>query len=301
LRTVADDLVERVAAAATRGRESSDALAVRPLAGGMNNTVYVVSSDGERYCAKVFRGDRRRWAPREWWALNHLGRMCPGIAPAPIGCEEAADGVVVVMEFIAGRPLDGVAATLRDIESVAIRLKELYALPATGSPGDPGLALGSPDKVVARLRDDWPGLKQAPEGDIQCAAQTLWKTWLGGPDPDKVTAPARLVFCRGDGNLRNWLRAGNQLRLIDFEYSGWTVREFDLADMIEHVAGRGIGEDAWQVLLDSLGLDAAARAVVAAGRRTYAIFWLMKLWSAPAELADQVDHTVRVFAGDAAA
>ena len=300
-------MLRRVAAAATRVAAEVDGLQIAPLDGGRNNEVVAVSSDASRWCAKVFRDDRRRWAGREWWGLDYLARTRPGLAPRPIGRADVVGTRVVVMELVTGTSVAGGTATRRDIEQIGGQLAELYALGRAELPEDPGPAMGCPERIVARVRAGWLCRPPPRRDELGRAAHALWRTWLGSSDADRLPALEKRVFGRGDGNLRNWLRSGDELRLVDFEYSGWTSREFDLADTIEHVAAREIEEDSWQVLLDGLKLDATARAHVAAGRRTYALFWLTKLRSipgsgAPAEqtrhdFALQLERAERVFSG----
>ncbi len=310
---VSVEAVARVAAATDVQTEHVvGEIELRRLGGGLNNPVVGVSAGDARWCAKIFRGSRQQWAAREWWALEFLARKRAGLAPQPEAVVHTDDATtVVVMEFVEGEPIAPATAPLDDFEDIAECLSALYAIPREQTKDDPGLAMGSPEKIVARVRNQWPGLEHDPRDELQRRAHELWRIWLSGEDADIVLEPKPLVFCRGDGNLRNWMRANGQLRLIDFEYSGWTTRDFDLADTIEHVSGRDVGETPWEALLAGLALDSAERARIAAGRRTYAIFWLMKLWppradGAPpelqhAEFAGQVERAERVLSTTAPA
>jgi phosphotransferase family enzyme len=62
------------------------------------------------------------------------------------------------------------------------------------------------------------------------------------------------VFGRGDPNLRNFLWNGHTLRLVDFEYAGWSDRAHELADLIEHPESRATPDSSWQAFIDRFDL-----------------------------------------------
>ena len=70
-------------------------------------------------------------------------------------------------------------------------------------------------------------------------AHALWQTWRKGDDPALLLEPAPQAFSRGDPNLANCSWSLQRLRIVDFEYSGWSDRATDLADLVEHVQSRG--------------------------------------------------------------
>jgi thiamine kinase-like enzyme len=89
-------------------------------------------------------------------------------------------------------------------------------------------------------------------------------------------APA--VFSAGDGNLANYLWDGLRLRRLDFEYSGWSDRAVDLADLVEHDGSRATPDDEWDAVVEGFALPPPEQARFAAARRLWALFWTVLLW-----------------------
>jgi len=116
-------------------------------------------------------------------------------------------------------------------------------------------------------------------------ANSLVAAWLKGSDPGILAQPASLVFCRGDPNLANCLWDGQHLRIVDFEYSGWNDRAFDLADLVEHVQSRGTPDEEWAWFVEQFALSPDERMRFQAAQQLIALFWLLKLWP-PREVSE---------------
>lgn len=111
-----------------------------------------------------------------------------------------------------------------------------------------------------------------------------WTAWAAGADPKILSEPAPPVLGQGDPNLTNCLWDGEQLRLIDWEYAGWSNQPYELALMVEHVQSRRTPDETWQSFLDLSGLTTSGHRRTLAARRLVAWFWLVTFWS-----AEQVD------------
>lgn len=71
-----------------------------------------------------------------------------------------------------------------------------------------------------------------------------------------------------DPNLANYLWDGHRIRIVDFEDAGRSDPEFELADLVEHLAARRTDWTGFLAMFDHDSdrlLDA---------RRLFAIFWL---------------------------
>jgi hypothetical protein len=131
---------------------------------------------------------------------------------------------------------------------------------------------GAPVVVMERL----PGvpLGEAPTALAQTAA-------LGAALRRLYAVPPAAVREAGIGERRYGLREQPAVvatcRLVDFEDAGLSDPAYELADHIEHLAGRLIGGYDADALVDAVGLDAAARERISAYRPLWAGFWLAML------------------------
>jgi thiamine kinase-like enzyme len=101
---------------------------------------------------------------------------------------------------------------------------------------------------------------------------------LGSGDQETLAGVGARVFVRGDPNLANCLWDGREVRLIDFEYSGWGERAFDLADLTEHVQSRNTPDETRDAFVAGFGLTAGEWGRFRASQRLMACFWVLRLW-----------------------
>ena len=84
---------------------------------------------------------------------------------------------------------------------------------------------------------------------------------------------------RGDPNLANCSCSRQRLRIVDFEYSGWSNRAVDLADLVEHVQSRGTPDESWEWFVEQFRMSGSEQKRLLAARRLSALFWVMKMWA----------------------
>lgn len=87
--------------------------------------------------------------------------------------------------------------------------------------------------------------------------------------------PQLSVVSIADLNPANVLRDGSVCRLVDFEDGGLSDPAFELADHVEHLAGRGIYDP--EALIEAVGITHEDRKRLEQWRRYWAIFWLVML------------------------
>lgn len=80
-----------------------------------------------------------------------------------------------------------------------------------------------------------------------------------------------------DLNPANILWDGETCRLVDFEDGGLTDPAYELADHIEHLAGRQSGVFDCDALVEAVGLTAREQQRMRAYRPLLAVFWLSML------------------------
>lgn len=218
-------------------------------------------------------------AEREWACLELLAAHAPGVAPRPLRRETDGYAPVVIMERLPGRPLGGVPLTEGQTTSLGRALRRLYSIPL-----DAVVAADIPERLygpstlptavtewliasddLSQCRD--PGLVQA---GVDAAID--WLTTAGGPP-----APQLSALGISDLNPANVIWDGATCRLVDFEDGGLTDPAYELADHVEHIAGRLAGVFNTVALLDAVGLSHEERARMRAYRPLWAAFWLAML------------------------
>lgn len=99
--------------------------------------------------------------------------------------------------------------------------------------------------------------------------------WLGRSDT--LPEPQLVALGIADLNPANVIWDGSTCRLVDFEDGGLTDPAFELADHVEHLAGRVAGVFDSTALVAAVGLSAEERERMRAYRPLWAAFWLAML------------------------
>jgi Phosphotransferase enzyme family len=225
---------------------------------------------------KRFRSWDRREPVREWTALVLLAEFAPGLAPAPVRADLAADPPVVEMSRLPGVQLGGSPLTAAQADALVLALGRLWnAVPGTRLAG-----LGDAGLNAARLARQVTGMLTAHHAVDQHGL--VRRAWQAGADWFSSGALNRLdggdpVLGQGDSNLANFLWDGTEVRIVDFEDSGPSDRAFELADLVEHISAWSDAGLPADVLLGSFDLTAAEQCRVREYRRLCALFWLMLL------------------------
>jgi hypothetical protein len=221
---------------------------------------------------------------REWQALTLLDCYVPGIAPAPLTADLAADPPVVVMTRLPGQPLRGGVVSPRQIKAMAQTLARMFdAVPAS-------VATELPDRrwsqrpAEAAIRSAIHGLRADVPAEIR-GALTEGLRWLDtGPFGSGGRPDVPPVFGHADGNLANFLWDGDGIRIVDFEDSGRSDRAYELADVTEHVASWVDTDFDVSLFLGHVSLSPAEQRRLIECRRLVALLWL------PALAAEDPEH-----------
>jgi Phosphotransferase enzyme family len=245
-------------------RAGSEDVAVRPLTGGLNNTVFAVTlPDGTPACCKLFRSSDRHADEREWNALCLLRDANAELAPIPLYHEPGA----VLMSFVHGEGLGGTSLDLTQVQILANRLDRLYSFPV---PASMPVVIDAVDGVE-RIR----GLHGTVASDDP--ALGVAGKWLATTEPDELKTLDMSVFGRGDPNLANCLWHPPVLSFVDWEYSGRTSRAFELGDLIEHIQSRATSDATWEAFVETFDLTRSEKHSLALTRRLMSVYWLLLL------------------------
>ncbi|WP_405063398.1 aminoglycoside phosphotransferase family protein [Kribbella sp. NBC_01505] len=187
---------------------------------------------------------------REWAALELLADAVPDLVPTPL----ARGPLWVTMSVIPGEPLTD-PATPAQVSALGVALDTLWSVTPTLVPLDLSALVERTYAALdpLRARDDVIGRAAA------ACAELDWSSLLTVHDP---------VVAHGDPNLANYLWDGTTLRIVDFEDAGLGDRTVELANLLEHLAGRRTD---WTPLLHRWPVD-PSRLLTA--RTLWAAFWL---------------------------
>lgn len=215
-------------------------------------------------------------ADREWACLTLLAEHAPGLAPRPLRRETEDGAPVVVMERLPGEPLGQAALIPEQSQSLGRALRRLYDVPLeavraarmTERLYGPSTLPGAVTEWLGDSHD----LAQCRDPDLVATAVDAALAWLG--EPEGLPEPKLLTLGIADLNPANVLWDGETCRLVDFEDGGLTDPGYELADHVEHLAGRLPGVFDPGALVDAAGLSHDERERMVAFRPLWAAFWL---------------------------
>lgn len=217
---------------------------------------------------------------REWACLTLLAAYAPGLAPTPLRRETDPDGApVVVMERIPGEPLGDAPLTAAQTGSLGRALRRTYDVPreAVLRAGITERLYGPSTlpKTVTEWLSDSCDISACQDPGLVGRGIDAALTWLA--KPGKLPDPQLSAIGISDRKPANILWDGHTCRLVDFEDSGLSDPAYELADHVEHIAGRLDGVFDPDALVDAVGLAADERERVRAYRPLWAAFWLAML------------------------
>ncbi len=225
----------RVTSSAATGNWKWQEWSIAPVDGGMNNRLFRATAPAADVAIKFTMRDARDRAGREWAALKFLAEHAPDLAPHPILLDRSSYAhQVIVQSWLAGDASASLPANDPAWHALCQHLLKIHSLPA--SPDHPAihpvvLYVTSPADALQAIRaqhsrlspEEWaPGVNDL----ITKAHSAPWPHW---PQPP-------LRFCRGDPNIRNFIRRANAWASVDWEYSGWGDPAFEIADFLVHAA-----------------------------------------------------------------
>ncbi len=247
----------------------------RPRSGARSTPRSTHSVDiGADQVRKTFRDHDRGEAEREWFALVHLARHAPGLAPEPLAAGVSEDPAWIEMSRLSGAT--PAVWTEADHDAVVAVLTRLWAVPAGRVPEQHGSPAFDPT-FWRRLLATTPEPTEPALRDVYREAQR----WLNGTDVDRLLAGGgSVVFGQGDPNIDNILidhdaRGHRTARLVDFEDAGRSRQSFELANVIEHLANRGCG------FASVAGRFDVPAAELRQSRRLVATYWFARLLGDP--------------------
>lgn len=210
--TTIEDVLGRVSL--WRGRD----VEVSELSGGLTNTNYLVRADSERYVVRIPGASTELLAvDRANERHNAAAAATTGVSPRILEVLEDVD--VIVIDYIEGRTMSG--ETLRDramSPRIAAALRRLHAGPRFLRDFDmfrlTEFYLGVCAEHEVRIPDGFAERRD----DVDAIERAL------------AASPLPRVPCHNDLLAENYIDDGEQLWIVDFEYSGNNDPTFELGD-----------------------------------------------------------------------
>jgi hypothetical protein len=292
--------VLRAHAARAAGEDQLLTIGAQPLSGGRNNAAYQWESADGPVCVKIYRVDDRRRAEREWLSLDFLSGHHVQGAPAPLWADPDPGQPAIAMTFLPGRPFPETGDRRGPLRALAAVQRQYAELPLPAE-----LAalerIDSASHYIHRITSIWaPVISSHPRDALTRDLLQILSEWEDSGDAAVLAEPARRIFSRGDSNLLNWLWDGASIRVVDYEFAGYSDLAFDCADLTEHISSReaGIDDQAWAEIVSLAGLSGHDRRRFEAARRTCALRWLAVLWkqrdTRTEEFTSQFDRVCRL-------
>lgn len=272
--------VLRAHAARTAGEDQLLAIGAQPLSGGRNNAAYQWESPEGPVCVKIYRVDDRCRAEREWLSLNFLSAHRVQSAPLPLWADPDARQPAVGMTFLPGRPFPETGDRQEPLRALAVVQRQYAEL---SLPGELATLerIDSASHYIHRITGIWaPVIRSQPRDALTRDLLQILSTWEESSDAAVLSEPTRRIFSRGDSNLLNWLWDGTDIRVVDYEFAGYSDLAFDCADLTEHISSRqaGIDDQAWAEIIGLAELGGTDQRRFEAAQRTSALRWLAVLW-----------------------
>ena len=218
-------------------------------------------------------------ADREWGCLNLLWEHARGVAPQPLRREHENDSPVVVMERLPGDPLGHTSLTAEQTASLGHALRSLYSVPVEHIVAAGIMERRYGPSTLPQLLPEWLSEtydhSECQDPQVVAAGVEAAVEWLSGADA--LPTPRLVALGISDLNPANILWDGQTCRLVDFEDGGLTDPAYDMADHVEHIAGRLAGVFDPEALASAVGLSDDERERMRAYRPLWASFWLAML------------------------
>ncbi|WP_328993075.1 aminoglycoside phosphotransferase family protein [Kribbella sp. NBC_01245] len=236
----------------------------------MANSTHTIEVDGS-IVRKHYRSWERGEPDREWTTLTLLAAHAPGLSPLPLRRTTEAPGLE--MTRVPGEPLLA-ARGATAIGALSLAIRRLHSAIPRRILDELPLRIGHAGEMHDLLRDRFAVPRPMPDPDVRRAVED-GRTWLASRAPALLaTADALPVFGHGDPNLANYHWDGERVRVLDFEEAGRSDLAYELADAVEHLAGRTHGDLDEPALLAEFDLTSVERARLHEARRLLSLFWL---------------------------
>ncbi|GAB3474106.1 aminoglycoside phosphotransferase family protein [Amycolatopsis cihanbeyliensis] len=273
--------------------EALPGLRLRPLTGGRNNRVFAWDSPDGEVCLKLYRTDKRDRAACEYQALTHVAACGVTAAPRPLWHDPDPELPAVAMSMVPGQPVPELAEPTSSLPAVVAVLGSLRELPLGPFVDIP--RVDSATTYMKRIIEVWPGqLDEYADEPVTADMRSLLDAWHEHDDAAVLAEPAPRIFSRGDSNLLNWLWHEPDVRVVDWEFVGYSDTAYDAAELVEHPSAHAIDDERWISLLPDLGInDDTTRRRFLAAQRTVALRWLSVLWKRRNKRADEFEYQVK--------
>jgi len=218
-------------------------------------------------------------ADREWRCLNLIWEHAPGIAPRPLRRETVNGHPVVIMERLRGDPLGLKPLTAEQTESLGQALRCIFDTPveqiAAAGISERRYGPSTLPRALTGWLNETHDFSHCQDPTQVADGVEAAREWLARPQV--LPAPRLVGLGISDLNPANIIWDGRTCRLVDFEDGGLTDPAYDLADHVEHIAGRITSVFDPEALSAAVGLSEDEGERMRAYRPLWAAFWLAML------------------------
>ncbi|OLT30499.1 hypothetical protein BJF79_09655 [Actinomadura sp. CNU-125] len=189
----------------------------------------------------------------------------------------------ITMSRLPGHALQTVPPPAEEVALIADARRRMHAAIPADAVLDMPYAISHARVEVPKLRR-WEALAAVNMARAQDSrspepgrALDAARNWLAGPEPRRlVSEPGDVCFGQSDPNIRNFIKDGSTLQIVDFEDSGRSDQATELADLLEHVTLRGIPSSDWSEAIGAACSSPQSTERLLMARRMKAAYWLLR-------------------------
>jgi len=215
------------------------------IVGGMNGLVYHAEREiGYPLAVKICQRDKRNRAGREYAAMQALDAAGSGVSPKPLYIAPdppGLPGAAIISEWLAGKMLEAYpppqdqASWLAILESLA-QVHSLTPEESSLKLSNAATSIREPEDMLREINAQFARLPEGKIGQLErnqlehlvaVATRSTPLRW-------KQSSPISLIHC--DSNPNNMIEYDGEIRLVDWENSGWADPAFDIADICANPA-----------------------------------------------------------------
>ena len=222
---------------------------IRPMAGGFNNRIYEVDTDGGSYLLKVYPHDRVRRLEREYTAMRRLS-ILEGV-PIALSADARAAGLnapVLIYGKLPGSPVEPAGMSREDLEQVLGIVTRVHGIQ---DPGDPVLAQSAgpsrPEDCLRYMDETLRTLSASTamnDPSFRRTADRLRDLRRGLEMMDlrpALWAGASPRLCHGDFRPANVIKEDpDRVALVDWEHAGIMDPFYEIAGFFWHPESLGL-------------------------------------------------------------
>ncbi|MAT42395.1 MAG: hypothetical protein CL609_08645 [Anaerolineaceae bacterium] len=200
---------------------------------GTNHQVYKIEQNQNKYLAKITSSNLSNRLEREFLVLDFLSNRKLNLSPYPVFFKIINNQYAVLIEtWIEGEVLTNPPKNQTEWKKILHHYQDIHAIIPTKKTA----YLPKADRNTNTRSNCLALIKsQLKNVRLELLPEELKSLLLKMEENLEFSETnQKTSLCRGDGNFTNFIRQGEKLISVDWEYSGWGDPLFDLVSLLAH-------------------------------------------------------------------